>query len=117
MYYTNNPAQAELHFRTAIRFNETYAPPYLHLANLFNRSTRYAEAIETINPALDKVGDLRTGLQEALALAYEMRGEYQKAIRAYKGAETATAVDMEVERMLKSVRRCRRKRIAFLFAM
>src|SRR6187549_2283430 len=35
LYYTQNVTQAELHFKMAIRFDETFAPPYLHMGTLY----------------------------------------------------------------------------------
>jgi tetratricopeptide (TPR) repeat protein len=46
MYYTHDNVKAELHLKLAIRFDEAYAPPYLHLGILYNRLGRYSEAIE-----------------------------------------------------------------------
>jgi tetratricopeptide (TPR) repeat protein len=116
MYHANDPAQAEMHFRMAIRFDADYAPPYLHMGTLLNRGGRHAEAIEYFRAGLAKPEAIRTALLEGMGHAYEMQGEYRPAIRAYREAATASVEDLEVDRMLKGVKRCRRKRLALLFS-
>lgn len=116
MYYGNDAARAELHFRMAMLFEPQYAPPYLHMGNLLNRAGRYVEALQYFGEGITKSDANRTMLYEGMAYAYEVTGEYRKAIRAYKDAAAATAMDHEVERMLKGVARCRKKRIALFFS-
>ena len=116
MYHANDAAKAEMHFRMAIRFEADYAPPYLHMGTLLNRAGRHAEAIEYFRAGLPKPEALRTSLLEGMGHAYEMQGQYRKAIRAYREAATASVVDLEVDRMLNGVKRCHRKRIAVLFS-
>lgn len=115
LYYTPDAARAELHFRMAMRFENEYAPPYLHMGNLMNRTARYSEAVEYFRAGLTKPDANRVALYEGMAYAYEVRGEYREAVKAYKEAAMATAVDFEVDRLLKGVARCRRKRIALFF--
>jgi hypothetical protein len=50
-----------------------------------------------------------------MGYAYEVRGEFRQAVKAYKEAALASAVDFEVDRLLNGVKRCRRKRIALFF--
>lgn len=117
LYYANNLDRAELHFRTALRFAPDFAPPYIHLGNLSMRKARYAEAIEFLREGLTKPEAIRVVLLETMAQAYEMLGDYRNAIRAYKEAAIASVVDFEVDRMLKSAKRCRKKRLAMLFSL
>jgi tetratricopeptide (TPR) repeat protein len=116
MYYGNDAARAEMHLKMAMHFAGEYAPPYLHMGNLLNRSMRYAEALEYFHAGVTRPEANRPALYEGMAYSYELTGEYRKAIKAYKEAATASALDFEVDRLLKSVRRCRRKRIALMFS-
>lgn len=116
MYYANDALKAEMHFRMAMHFAPEYAPAYLHVGMLLNRAARYAEAIEYFRAGLAKPEANRTALLEGIAHAYEVQGEYRQAVRIYKEAATSSVVDTEVDRMLKAVSRCRRKRFAFLFS-
>ena len=117
MYHANNLALADLHFRTALRFAPDFAPPYIHMGDLLIRGGRYAEAIEFVRAGLTKPEAIRTVLMETMAQAYEMLGDYRKAIRAYKEAAMASVVDFEVNRMLTSAKRCRKKRLAMMFSL
>ena len=116
MYHAQDARKAEMHFTMAMRFAPDYAPPYLHMGNLLNQTGRYAEAIGYLRAGLAKPEAIRPSLMEAIAYAYELQGEYRHAIRAYKEAAIASAVDFEVDRMLRAAGRCRRKRFALLFS-
>ncbi|HYC86056.1 MAG TPA: hypothetical protein VEB86_12580 [Chryseosolibacter sp.] len=116
MYHANDPERAELHFRMAIRFAADYAPPYLHMGNLLNRAARYSEALEYFRTGLTKPEAIRLALLEGMGYAHELLGEYGAAMRSYRQAATTSAIDSEVERVMKGVRRCRRKRIATFFS-
>jgi hypothetical protein len=50
---------------------------------------------------------------EGMAMAYELRSEFAMAIRTFKEAAKGSAADVEVDRLMASVKRCRRKRRAF----
>jgi tetratricopeptide (TPR) repeat protein len=117
MYHVRDEAKAELHFRMAIRFAGLYAPPYLHMGNLLLRAGRYGEAIEYFSEGLKKPEAFRSALLEGIAQAHELRCEYGRAVRAYKGAAHATVIDFEVDRIMKAIKRCRRKRIALFFSL
>ena len=116
MYFANDVERAEMHFRMAMRFTPGYAPPYLHMGNLMNRSGRYAEAIHFFREGLSRPDALTSALMEGMALAYELRGDYGNAVRAYKDAARASAADFDVNRLLSGVKRCRRKRLTFFFS-
>lgn len=115
MYYTQDSERAELHLKMAIRFASEYAPPYLHMGSLLNRSGRYAEAIAYFQQGLTKPNANRVALFEGMAFAYEMKSEYSDAVRIYKEAARSTAAQYEVDRIMQSIKRCRRKRLALFF--
>jgi tetratricopeptide (TPR) repeat protein len=116
LYFTPDVTRAQLHFRMAMHFAGEYAPPYLHMGNLMNRAGRYTEAVAYFRAGLAKPEANLTALYEGMAYAYEVKGEYREAVKAYKEAAMASAVDFEVDRLLKGVSRCRRKRIAMMFS-
>lgn len=116
MYYAQDDAKAEVHLRTAIRFESEFAPPYLHLGYLLSRKGERGEAIKFLREGLTKAGANRAALREGIAQAYELIGEYKLATREYKLAATESVVDFEVDRMLNGAKRCRRKRFAMMFS-
>jgi len=117
MYFTEDAGKAELHLKMAILFENEYAPPYQHMGTLLNRSGRYSEAIEYFQAGLTKANANRVAMLEGIAMAYELKSEYAQAIRTFKTAARASAVEFEVARMMQSVKRCRRKRLAFFFTI
>jgi tetratricopeptide (TPR) repeat protein len=115
LYYTPDVNRAELHLKMAIRFNETYAPPYLHLGTLYIRGTRYTEAIAVLEKGLQLQNANRHAFLDNIAQAYELNGEFRKAINAYKTALKAT-VGHESNTLMESIKRCRKKRLTLFFS-
>src|SRR5687768_10839070 len=96
LYYTEDATRAELHLKMAVKFDETYVPPYLHISTLYIRQARYSDAIAYSEAGLAKANGNHVGLLQNLAQAYEMRKDWRKAIRAYKKALSASVIDYEV---------------------
>ena len=116
MYHAQNDLKAELHFNMAMRFSPEFAPPFLHMGNLCMKKGRHVEAIAYFTEGLTKPNALRSALLEGIGHAHEVSGAFALAVRAYKEAAKATAVDFEVDRILNAVKRCRKKRITLLFS-
>lgn len=116
MYYTPDVSRAELHLKMAMQFAINYAPPYLHMGTLLNRLGKYSEAIAYFESGLTKPEANRVALLEGMAMAYELKSEYAQAVRTYKDAARASAVQHEVDRLMQSAKRCRKKRLALFFS-
>ncbi len=114
MYYTADTAKAELHLKMAIRFDESFAAPYLHMGNLYIRMARYADALQYLEKGLKANRPNRMAFLEAIAQVYELKKDYNKAIGTYKEA-LASTVGFESERMTEGIKRCRKKRWVMLF--
>ena len=115
MYYTAEMARAEKHLQMAIAFEAEFAPPYLHLGTLYMRNGRYIEALSTLELGLKKPNANRVVMLDTIGQVYELKGEYRDAIRAYKEAAKSSVVSFEVNNLMEGVKRCRKKRLAFLF--
>jgi len=115
MYYTADAAKAELHLKMAMNFDLEFAPPYLHLGVLYMRNGKYSEAVTILEAGLTKPNANRVALLENIAHAYELRCEYGKAIKAFKDAAKASVVSGEMNNLMEGIKRCRKKRVAFLF--
>jgi tetratricopeptide (TPR) repeat protein len=113
LYYQNDIARAQLHFTVAMKFDAAFAPPYLHMGNLFNRLGRYTEATDYFKHGLNLPGANRLGLLEGLALAHEMKKEFRLAIKFYKEA-IAASTGFEMNHLRASISRCRTKRWVLL---
>lgn len=114
LYFRNDTNQAELHFRAAIGFEPSFAPPYLHLGNLYNRMGHYTKAREMFERGLSCVEANRVFLLEGLALSCEMQRDFGRAIRLYKEAIAASSAS-EFNQLRESIKRCRKKRWVLLF--
>jgi predicted Zn-dependent protease len=115
LYYTNDIARAELHLTMAVKFNDEYPAPYLHLGTLYIRMGRYSEALTYLERGMTKPNANRQVFCQSMAQAYEMKQEFGKAISAYKEA-LAHSVGYESETLMQSIKRCRKKRMVLFFS-
>ena len=116
-YHTSDTEKAEVHFRTAIEFEPGYAPPYLHLGWMFLMRGVYVEALGYLEQGVIKAdADNKVAFMECIGRAHELRGELRKAIRSYRAAMRASADSHEFNRLNDGIKRCRKKRMAMLFA-
>lgn len=116
LYYTQDKLKAELHLKTAIHFNATFAPPYQHLGTLYTRSGQYSEAIAYLEKGLNANQPNKVAMLQNIAHVYELQGEWSAAIKAYKKAMIASVVDQEVNSLQAGIKRCRRKRVTLFFS-
>lgn len=115
MYYTAEAERAELHFKMAIRFDPGFAPPYLHMGNLCLRTGRYTEAVDYLVMGREQAGANRFAFYESLGQAFEMQKEYSKAIDVFKEALLTSVAEHEMNSFRAGIKRCRKKRLSFLF--
>jgi tetratricopeptide (TPR) repeat protein len=115
LYYGADPKKAELHFNAAIRFNPEYAAPYLHMATLCLRAQRYSDVLAYAEKGLTKPNANKVALYEIIGNAYEVRGEFRKAIKAYRTASFSSMATYEVNSLSEGIRRCWKKRVTLFF--
>jgi tetratricopeptide (TPR) repeat protein len=114
LYYTTDMIKAELHLTMAIKFDVEYAPPYLHLGNLYIRTGRYTLALEYLERGITKSNANKTSFLECIAQIYELQKEYSKAIKYYKEALVST-IGFESAQLDEGIKRCRKKRWVMMF--
>jgi tetratricopeptide (TPR) repeat protein len=114
LYYTSDEASAELHLRLAIRFNDSYMAPYLHLGNLLIRVQRLDEALDILQQGLTRPGANTVAFLESIGKVYELKLDFRMAIRTYKRA-LAASVGMEHDNLVICLSRARKKRWELMF--
>ena len=114
MYYTTDVEKAERHLKLAIRFDSTFAAPYLHLGNLYIRTGRYAEALSTLTTGLTKQNANKIAYLQSIAQVYELKRDFTLAIKTYKEA-LASSVGFETANFTEGIKRCRKKRWVLMF--
>jgi predicted Zn-dependent protease len=112
--YTTDEARAILHLNMAIKFDPMYAPPYLHLGSKLMEQEKYADALQYLQRGTQAKEAYKPAFLETMARAYELQGEYKKAIHTYKEA-LASSTGYESNRLMEGIKRCRNKRWALLF--
>lgn len=117
LYYTENIILAELHLKTAIKFDHSHVAPYIHLSTLYLKNARYTDAIACSEMGLAKCNGKDISLVKILAQAHELNKNWRMAIKTYKDALSTSIVDYEVDHLLSSIKRCRKKRITLFFGL
>lgn len=115
LYYTENLEQAEIHFKAAIRFDEEFPAPYIHLGKLYVDKEKYDEAIEVLADGLVQPQANKARMYELMGQAYEMQKEYKSAIQAYREAMLSSADSYSSKTYSDGIRRCRKKRWSSMF--
>jgi tetratricopeptide (TPR) repeat protein len=109
LYYAEEIASAEKHFRMAIRFDPTLADTYIHLGRLLCEEERHDEAIEVYTKGLNAKQASKSGLLFGAGKAYELKKKYKKAIAHYKDALSHSAELWNCMALEESIKRCKRK--------
>jgi hypothetical protein len=71
--------------------------------------------VKVLECGVEKPEANRLAFFDNIARAYELKGEYKKAIGAYKAALTASA-GPESDAFIESIKRCRKKRVVLFFS-
>ena len=114
-YYTEDVTKAELHLKLAIQFAREYPAPYIHLGNLFIRLRKYEEAIDYLKQGLNKPNANCVGFLETMGQAYELKGDFRKAIHSYREAVASSVITFEVNNLNEHIKRCRQKKWSMMF--
>jgi tetratricopeptide (TPR) repeat protein len=111
LYYGGDAKRAELHLKMAMRFNAEYHAPYLHMATLCLREQKYNDLIKYAELGLTKPQARKVALYEIIGNAYELKGEFRKAIKAYKAASMSSMASTEMNGFTEGIKRCWKKRV------
>lgn len=110
LYYTLDYEMAEVHLKTAIKFQPEFHAPYLHLGTMYYRQGKYGDAIEVLNSGVSKPFAHKVTMLEMIGQSYEMKREYTLAIKTYKEAMLSTLTSGEMNIYSESIKRCRKKK-------
>lgn len=115
LYYKRDEELAELHLKMAIRFDEEFPAPYLHLASLYTDQAKYTEALRYLEMGVAKPKADKLIFYRDMANLYELSGKYRKAIGVYREA-LASSLGYESHSLIEGIKRCRKKRWALLLS-
>jgi tetratricopeptide (TPR) repeat protein len=104
---------AERHFKLAINFNPEYPSTYLNYAFLLRDLYRLNEMEELLNKALKVDTINKCGIYDEFGSMYELRGEYNKAIKNYRTAIKYCLNDGILDDLKKHIKRCKKKKSIF----
>ena len=107
--YAEEPAQAELHVRLAIKFSPDLADAYTRLADVLAEDERHEETIEVCEMGLKVKKADKTQLLQNVGKAWELKQKYRKAIGSYRKALRNSAELWKCLVLEESIKRCKRK--------
>ena len=104
---------AEKHYKHAIQFNPEYPSTYLNYAFLLRDQNRLGELKNLLDKALTVESINRCGVYDEYGSLYELKGEFNKAIKNYRMAIRYCLNDGVLEDLRKHIKRCRKKKSIF----
>ncbi len=104
---------AEKHYKLAIHFNPEYPSTYLNYAFLLRDQNRLEELKQLLDKAIKIDSINRCGIYDEFGSLYELRGEYNKAIKNYRMAIRFCLNDNVLEDLRKHIKRCKKKKSIF----
>ena len=102
-------AKAEDFYKRCIALDPNYTPAYLNLSINLSTLGKYEEQLTYLDAALLIPGIDRAGMYNEMAIAKELLGQFEEAIRFYKEAIRFTLVDANLATYSASIDRCMRK--------
>jgi tetratricopeptide (TPR) repeat protein len=102
-------AKAEDFYKRCIALDPNYTPAYLNLSINLSTLGKYEEQLTYLDAALLIPGIDRAGMYNEMAIAKELLGQFEEAIRFYKEAIRFTLVDANLATYSASIERCLRK--------
>jgi tetratricopeptide (TPR) repeat protein len=115
LYFTEDLLKAELHLKTAIKFDAEFPAPYIHLGKLYTDEEKYDDAIEVLAEGVKQPQANKAVMFDMIGKAFEMQKEYKDAIKAYREAMLASADSYRTNQSSEGIRRCRKKRWSSIF--
>lgn len=106
--YRNYKMAAE-HYRKCIAYTPEYTAVYLNFSITLSTLGEFDEQEKMLNGALLIPGIDRATINNEMAIMYELKGDYDKAIEYYKTAIRFSLVDANVDLYTGSIERCRKK--------
>jgi tetratricopeptide (TPR) repeat protein len=107
--YADEPTQAEMHLRMAIRFNPQLAEAYTLLVEVLQHDERHDETIDICTKGLKAKKANKAQLHENVGNAWELKQKYRKAIKSYREALRHSAELWNCKVLEESIKRCKRK--------
>jgi len=104
---------AERHYKLAINFEPEYPATYLNYAFLLRDLYRLDEMEELLNKALKVETINKCGIYDEFGSLYELRCDYNKAIKNYRMAIRYCLNDGILEDLKKHIKRCKKKKSIF----
>ena len=106
--YKNFP-KAEECYKLALKYAPDYTAIYLNYAILLST----LEKFDVLNHLLDRAilvsGINKSKIWNEYGIMYELQGEYDRAIEAYKKSIQNSLVNEDIDRFEDSIKRCRKK--------
>lgn len=104
-----NYTKAEECYKLALRYAPDYTAIYLNYAILLSNLEKYNELAPLLDKAFEVKGINKSKVWNEYAIMYEMQGNYEKAIEAYKKSIQLSLNNEDIDIFEKSIERCEKK--------
>ncbi|MDQ2751519.1 MAG: tetratricopeptide repeat protein [Bacteroidota bacterium] len=105
-----NLNKAEENYKMCLLYEPEYAPVYLNYAAVLSTMNKWKELEELLIKALDVPGVDKASIYNEYGIMYELRGNYNEAVKKFKEAIRYTLVNANLETYKLSIKRCEMKK-------
>ncbi len=107
--YHNLPKAAE-YYKMCLLYEPEYTPVYLNYASVLSNMNRWKDLEDLLAKALEVPGVDKASIYNEYGIMYELRGNYNEAIKKYKEAIRYTLTNANLDIYESSVKRCEKKK-------
>lgn len=100
---------AERFYQLSIKYAPHYSPGYTNYAVLLSTLKKFDELQSLLENAMNVPGIDKATLHNEYGIMYELMGEFQKAIDAYKECAKTTLNNNTIKTAKESIERCKTK--------
>jgi Tfp pilus assembly protein PilF len=109
-----NYSKAEECYKLALKYAPEYTAIYINYAILLSTLEKFVELLPILEKAIQVPGINKSKVWNEYGIMYELQGQYNEAMDAYRKGIQACLNDEDIERFQKSIARCKKKQEQFV---
>jgi tetratricopeptide (TPR) repeat protein len=106
-------SKAEECYKLALKYSPEYHAIYINYAILLSTIERFDDLTMLLEKAMQVQGINKSKIWNEYGIMYELQGNYDQAIEAYRASIRCCLINEDIERYEDSIARCNKKKDTF----